>query len=106
MGKLLQRERPSTANRCVYWFPASHPRSWRRTELCEPQEFVTSAEGGFTTPGGKPLDMTKPVIFCQVSYQSDSRWRGYRLSRGSDQRPLRGELALVVGKKGDAALAR
>jgi 2-keto-4-pentenoate hydratase/2-oxohepta-3-ene-1,7-dioic acid hydratase in catechol pathway len=29
------------------------------------QQFVTSAEGGFTTPGGKPLDMTKPVIFAK-----------------------------------------
>jgi 2-keto-4-pentenoate hydratase/2-oxohepta-3-ene-1,7-dioic acid hydratase in catechol pathway len=29
------------------------------------QQFVTSAEGGFTTPGGKPLDMTRPVVFAK-----------------------------------------
>src|SRR5258708_39003384 len=29
------------------------------------QVFVASAEGAFTTPGGKPLDMSKPVIFAK-----------------------------------------
>lgn len=38
----------------------------RRPELRQPLSFVTSAEGGFTTPRGKPLDMYKAVIFAKL----------------------------------------
>jgi 2-keto-4-pentenoate hydratase/2-oxohepta-3-ene-1,7-dioic acid hydratase in catechol pathway len=62
------------------------------------QEFVTSAEGGFTTPGGKPLDMTKPVIFAKFPTSLIPDGADIVFPEGATNVHFEGELALVVGK--------
>ncbi len=63
------------------------------------QEFVTSAEGGFTTPGGKPLDMTKPVIFAKFPTSLIPDGADIVFPEGATNVHFEGELALVVGKR-------
>jgi len=62
------------------------------------QHFVTAAEGGFTTPGGKPLDMTKPVIFAKFPTCLVSDGADIVLPPDATNVHFEGELALVVGK--------
>ncbi len=62
------------------------------------QEFVTSAEGGFTTPGGKPLDMTKPVVFAKFPTSLIPDGADIVFPEGATNVHFEGELALVVGK--------
>ena len=63
------------------------------------QTFVTAAEGGFTTPGGKPLDMTKPVIFAKFPTSLIAHGEDVIFPDGATNVHFEGELALVVGKK-------
>jgi len=63
------------------------------------QVFVTSAEGGFTTPGGKPLDMSKPVIFAKFPTSLIPDGANIVFPPGATNVHFEGELALVVGKK-------
>jgi 2-keto-4-pentenoate hydratase/2-oxohepta-3-ene-1,7-dioic acid hydratase in catechol pathway len=63
------------------------------------QVFVTSAEGGFTTPGGKPLDMSKPVIFAKFPSCLIPDGANIVFPQGATNVHFEGELALVVGKK-------
>ncbi len=63
------------------------------------QQFVTSAEGGFTTPGGKPLDMTKPVIFAKFPSSLIPDGADIVFPEGATNVHFEGELVLVVGKK-------
>ena len=73
------------------------------------QVFVTAAEGGFTTPGGKPLDMSKPVIFAKFPSCLIPDGANIVFPPGATNVHFEGELALVVGKRatrvseGDAA---
>jgi 2-keto-4-pentenoate hydratase/2-oxohepta-3-ene-1,7-dioic acid hydratase in catechol pathway len=61
--------------------------------------FVTSAEGAFTTPGGKPLDMSKPVIFAKFPTSLIPDGANIVFPPGATNVHFEGELALVVGKK-------
>jgi 2-keto-4-pentenoate hydratase/2-oxohepta-3-ene-1,7-dioic acid hydratase in catechol pathway len=63
------------------------------------QTFVTSAEGGFTTPGGKPLDMTKPVIFAKFPTSLIPDGADIVFPEGATNVHFEGELALVIGKR-------
>jgi 2-keto-4-pentenoate hydratase/2-oxohepta-3-ene-1,7-dioic acid hydratase in catechol pathway len=63
------------------------------------QVFVTAAEGGFTTPGGKPLDMTRPVIFAKFPSSLIPDGAAIVLPEGATNVHFEGELALVVGRK-------
>ena len=63
------------------------------------QEFVTSAEGGFTTPGGKPLDMSKPVIFAKFPTSLIPDGAQIVFPEGATNVHFEGELALIVGKR-------
>jgi len=63
------------------------------------QEFVSSAEGRFTTPGGKPLDMTKPVIFAKFPSSLIPDGADIVFPEGATNVHFEGELALVVGAK-------
>ena len=63
------------------------------------QQFVTSAEGGFTTPGGKPLDMTKPVIFAKFPTSLIPDGADIVFPEGATNVHFEGELALVIGRK-------
>jgi 2-keto-4-pentenoate hydratase/2-oxohepta-3-ene-1,7-dioic acid hydratase in catechol pathway len=63
------------------------------------QVFVTSAEGGFTTPGGKALDMSKPVIFAKFPTSLIPGGANIVFPQGATNVHFEGELALVVGKK-------
>jgi 2-keto-4-pentenoate hydratase/2-oxohepta-3-ene-1,7-dioic acid hydratase in catechol pathway len=62
------------------------------------QQFVTAAEGGFTTPGGKPLDMSKPVIFAKFPTSLIPDGTPIVFPEGATNVHFEGELALVVGK--------
>jgi 2-keto-4-pentenoate hydratase/2-oxohepta-3-ene-1,7-dioic acid hydratase in catechol pathway len=63
------------------------------------QVFVTSAEGAFTTPGGKPLDMSQPVIFAKFPTSLIPDGANIVFPQGATNVHFEGELALVVGKK-------
>jgi 2-keto-4-pentenoate hydratase/2-oxohepta-3-ene-1,7-dioic acid hydratase in catechol pathway len=63
------------------------------------QVFVTSAEGGFTTPGGKPLDMTKPLIFDKFPTSLIADGAAIVFPEGATNVHFEGELAVVVGRK-------
>jgi 2-keto-4-pentenoate hydratase/2-oxohepta-3-ene-1,7-dioic acid hydratase in catechol pathway len=63
------------------------------------QVFVKAAEGGFTTPGGKPLDMTKPVIFAKFPSSLIPDGADIVFPEGATNVHFEGELALVVGRK-------
>ena len=63
------------------------------------QTFVTSAEGGFTTPGGKPLDMTKPVIFAKFPTSLIPDGAPIAFPEGATNVHFEGEMAVVVGKQ-------
>lgn len=63
------------------------------------QVFVTSAEGAFTTPGGKPLDMSKPVIFAKFPTSLIPDGTDIVFPQGATNVHFEGELALVIGKK-------
>lgn len=63
------------------------------------QVFVTSAEGAFTTPGGKPLDMSKPVIFAKFPTSLIPDGADIVFPQGATNVHFEGELALVIGKK-------
>jgi 2-keto-4-pentenoate hydratase/2-oxohepta-3-ene-1,7-dioic acid hydratase in catechol pathway len=63
------------------------------------QEFVTSAEGGFIAPGGKPLDMTKPVIFAKFPTSLIADGAAIVFPEGATNVHFEGELALVVGRR-------
>lgn len=63
------------------------------------QSFVTAAEGGFTTPGGKPLDMTKPVIFAKFPSSLIPHGQDIVLPEGATNVHFEGELALIIGKR-------
>ena len=66
------------------------------------QVFVSSAEGAFTTPGGKPLDMSKPVIFAKFPSSLIPHGANIVFPPGATNVHFEGELALVVGKKATA----
>ncbi|WP_137389078.1 fumarylacetoacetate hydrolase family protein [Rhodoligotrophos defluvii] len=63
------------------------------------QTFVKSAEGGFTLPGGKPMDMTKPVIFAKFPSSLIPDGAEIVFPEGASNVHFEGELALVIGKK-------
>ncbi|HEX5258430.1 MAG TPA: fumarylacetoacetate hydrolase family protein [Sphingomicrobium sp.] len=63
------------------------------------QVFVKAAEGGFTTPGGKPLDMTKPVIFAKFPSSLIPDGAPIVFPEGATNVHFEGELALVIGRK-------
>ena len=63
------------------------------------QQFVASAEGGLTTPGGKPLDMTKPVIFAKFPTSLIPDGADIVFPEGATNVHFEGEMALVIGKK-------
>lgn len=63
------------------------------------QAFVTSAEGGFTTPGGRLLDMTKPVIFAKFPTSLIADGAAIVFPEGATNVHFEGELAVVVGKQ-------
>src|SRR5215469_14081486 len=63
------------------------------------QVFVTSAEGAFTTPGGTPLDMSKPVIFAKFPTSLIPDGAHIVFPQGATNVHFEGELALVIGKK-------
>jgi 2-keto-4-pentenoate hydratase/2-oxohepta-3-ene-1,7-dioic acid hydratase in catechol pathway len=63
------------------------------------QTFVKSAEGGFTTPNGKQLDMSKPVIFAKFPSCLIADGANIVFPPGASNVHFEGELALVVGKR-------
>jgi len=63
------------------------------------QVFVTTTEGAFTTPGGKPLDMSKPVIFAKFPTSLIPDGANIVFPQGATNVHFEGELALVIGKK-------
>jgi len=63
------------------------------------QVFVSAAEGGFTTPGGKRLDMSKPVIFAKFPTSLIPDGADIVFPEGATNVHFEGEMALVVGRK-------
>ena len=63
------------------------------------QEFVTAAEGGFTSPGGTPLDMTKPVIFAKFPTCLIPDGQEVVFPPDATNVHFEGELAVVIGKR-------
>lgn len=61
--------------------------------------FVKSEEGVFTNPGGKPIDMDKPVIFAKFPTCLIPNGQDIVFPQDSTNVHFEGELALVVGKK-------